>query len=48
VSIGEVQPDEVNSGRMRVVMQFALDSGRYATLILKSAAALIGDDILVR
>jgi len=48
VSVGEAEPDEVNPGRARVAVQFALDSGRYATLILKAAAALIGDDILVR
>lgn len=48
VSVGQPESDTENLGRWSVIVQFALDPGRYATLILKVAAALIGADILVR
>ena len=48
VSVGEPEPDAHNEGRWQVAVGFALDSGRYATLILKAAAALVGSPILVR
>ncbi|MCU0521255.1 MAG: tRNA pseudouridine(13) synthase TruD [Anaerolineae bacterium] len=48
VGVGESEEDEENPGKRQVQVRFALDAGRYATLILKVAAALIGADILVR
>jgi len=42
------EEDAENAGRRQVTVRFGLDSGRYATLVLKVAAALVGEPIFVR
>ncbi len=48
VTVGAAEPDGQNEGRWQVTVGFELDAGRYATLILKATAALVGSPILVR
>ncbi len=42
------EEDAENAGRRQVTVRFGLDSGRYATLVLKVAATLVGEPIFVR
>jgi tRNA pseudouridine13 synthase len=48
VSSESPAPDDQHPGRWQVRISFGLEAGQYATLVLKSAAALIGSDIRVR
>jgi tRNA(Glu) U13 pseudouridine synthase TruD len=48
VGVGTPEADDLNDARWRVTVNFSLDTGRYATLVLKNAAALVGERIRVR
>jgi tRNA pseudouridine13 synthase len=48
VAVDPPAPDEEHAGQWRVTVSFALGSGRYATLVMKAAAALVGGPIRVR
>jgi tRNA pseudouridine13 synthase len=48
VEVTAPSADERNPDRRRVTVGFTLDPGRYATLVLKAAAALIDAEICVR
>ncbi len=48
VSSEPPEPDALHSERWQVQVNFGLNAGQYATLVLKSAAALIGSSIRVR
>jgi len=48
VEVGESFEDDRVSGRVAVPVNFTLQSGSYATLVLKTAAARIGADFRVR
>jgi tRNA pseudouridine13 synthase len=48
VSTSAPQPDGETPGRWQVTASFALSLGQYATLVIKSAAALLGAHVRVR
>ncbi len=48
VLVDDPQEDDETPGRQQVTVEFALGSGRYATLVMKAAAALVGAEIRVR
>lgn len=48
VSATPPEPDEEHADRWQVTVSFALQPEQYATLVLKTAAALIGSDLMAR
>jgi tRNA pseudouridine13 synthase len=48
VAVGAPSDDAQFPGRKQLTVAFALGAGRYATLVLKTAAALIGSQLKVR
>jgi len=48
VAAGQHEPDTQHAGRRQVQISFVLDSSRYATLVIKAAAALLGTELRVR
>lgn len=48
VRVGSVEPDAYRPDTYQVGISFVLDPGRYATLVVKAAAALLGADLRAR
>ncbi|MBN1261717.1 MAG: tRNA pseudouridine(13) synthase TruD [Anaerolineae bacterium] len=48
IVVGNVQPDAMYAGRFAVTVEFTLDPGQYATLVIKSLAARMAVPVHVR